>query len=364
MARRAVIVTYTMSHPHVVGVFFRALRLAVALRARGFHTHVLNEGPRPVDPKLDALPAGIELRAARPRPGCDDERELRDWLASFAPDVLIFGEGPLAATHTLYHAARRLGVPFVLLDQFYKRWLHRPAPHVDLTLLYGLRPLWSPAELGFDRRTRLVPPFIGEVAQAQALPLRLDERPLVTVLGFDPGVLAGGIETCAGLPGVRVATLSPDVARAAAALRAAGLPDADALPLQPDAQLFGLLAHSRAVLLANGYMQILEALALGCPALCIERGVGLPAWALDARLKPYVSIGEEASTRRARLRAFLAASPFAPDVLRALRAERGGAELAARQIARLTRRARLSPGVWWRRHKRQHEAHSGGRSEH
>ncbi len=353
MTSTALIVTYTMSHPHVVGVFLRALRLARALHARGFRTYVLNEGPCPDDPKLDALPPSVELRAARPRPDCHDAGEIQAWLTSFAPDVVVFGEGPIELTRLIYHAARRLPAPFVLLDQFYQRWLHRPAPDVDLTLLYGLRPFWSAAELGFDRRTRLVPPFIGEVAAPDALPLARDERPRVTILGFDPGVLQGGIALAAELREVHVVTLSHDPARAATALRDAGLAGASALPLQDDSTLFGLIASSRAVLLANGCMQIMEALALACPAVCLERGVGLPAWALDARFKPYVSIGESPALQRARLRAFLAAPPFPAPLARELASERDGAQTVAAHVERLARQACVSPGAWLRRRRRR-----------
>lgn len=74
MARTALIVTYTTSHPHVVGVFFRALRLARALDALGWRTRIVNEGPRLEDPKLDALPPSVEppgawLRRRRRRLG-------------------------------------------------------------------------------------------------------------------------------------------------------------------------------------------------------------------------------------------------------------------------------------------------------
>ena len=42
------------------------------------------------------------------------------------------------------------------------------------------------------------------------------------------------------------------------------------LPLQSDANLFGLLQASTAGIMANGFMQMTEALALGCPVVLVD----------------------------------------------------------------------------------------------
>lgn len=341
--RTALVITYSMAAPRVVGVLFRALRLAAELAPRGFRVVVLNDGPLPSDPKVAHLPAAVELLPARVA-GTDAAARFR----SFAPDVVVFGEGPIAMTADLFAAAHRVDAPFVLLDQYYRRWQLERRDDLDLVLLYALRPFWPAGEPSLGRRYRLVPPFIGAVAQTPAPARR------VAVLGLDPAVLSAGVALASRLPAdVEVVTVG-DPERARALLAAHGIaPERSAArPPLPDEDLFGLLAGSRAAVVANGFMQIMESLALGCPVVCVDRGVGLPAWSVDQRFRPYVSIGEPPEAQARRLAGWLDATPFDAPLRRALAGERDGARVVAEHVAALVRSRPFSPGGWLRRRRR------------
>jgi LAS superfamily LD-carboxypeptidase LdcB len=69
------------------------------------------------------------------------------------------------------------------------------------------------------------------------------------------------------------------------------------LPLQRDEILFGLIAASRVVVLANGFMQMAEALALGCPAVCVHRGIGMDQHQVDPAFRQLVTFEEDAAAR-------------------------------------------------------------------
>jgi hypothetical protein len=365
MPRTALFVTYAMSFPRaVVGVFFRALRLATELDQLGWRSVIAHVGFVPDDPKVRSRPPSVVLEPIRPGARADEaERLMRGYLETFAPDVVVFGEGPIGATQALFDAAYRLPVPFVLLDQYYSDWLLHRRPDIDLLLLYALRPFWSTGELNFERHYRLLPPFIERVTAAGDLPVpaTVRGRPWVTVLGFDAAVLHVGVALAASAPAdVAIVAISPrpDMAARLMAEHGVGADRAVALDLQSDADLFGAIAASRVTILANGYMQIMEALALGCPAICIDRGVGLPDWSLDERFKPYVSIGEAEDVQRRRLAEWLCASPFDPDFAGALSHERHGARHAAQLIDAVASRARLSIRSRLRQRRRMRGAQS------
>ena len=356
------IVTYTMEEPAaVVGVFFRALRIGFELRRRGFRVVVSNCGEIPEDPKVDAAREVLEIYGAPWQDRGFDAATAAARFATYEPDLVIFGEGPFDAMIEPFRGAKRLGTPFVLLDQYYQDWLLREHQDIDLAMYYGLRPFVHEGEFTFGERYRLLPPFIDRVSPRDDLPLpdALRHRPLVTVLGFDTGVLRTGLDRLAALPeprpGVLILNHDPDHARHEAATR--GFPPTDVVApgLLPDTGFFGAIAAARVVILANGYMQILEALALATPALCIDRGLGLDPWAVEARYRPYVSIGEDSDTQMQRLRSWLLSSPFEPELAATLATERDGASLAADAVegllrspadttAQVRRRARIANG--------------------
>jgi hypothetical protein len=217
---------------------------------------------------------------------------------------------------------------------------------VDLVLLYGLRCFWG-ADVDRPGYYAVVPPFIEEVTPPEALPVPprfLDRPDWVVIVGFDERVLRGGIELIASVDSqAAVVAVSREPRAAQQALAAAGIdPERGlALPLQADADMFGLMARSRTAVVANGFMHIAEALALGCPALCIDRGIGMSSWSLHRRFLPYVSISESAREQRARLQGWLQGCPFPPELLQRLQHERNGARVSADHLEAVADRPRL-----------------------
>jgi len=346
--RHAVFVTYTMANPFAVGVFFRALRLCFELRGRGWRATVCNLGPIPDDPKVDAARGSVDVVDLAAPAGADETAHSYRTLRDLAPDVVVFGEEPFPGMDTHYRAARMLDAPFVVLDQFYDEDVNCQRFGVDLVLLYGIRALWESAPADRAGFYCLVPPFIDEVTPTQRLPVPddLPDAPWVTIVGFDERVLRGGLDLIAGLddPLPVVITLSHDPHAAGRMMADAGVPQDRrvAMPLRSDADLFGFIASSRAAILANGFMQIVEALALGCPAICIHRGIGMDAWGLAEDIEPWVSMQQSDAVRRERLRGWLAARPFSAGQLDALRHERHGARVGADHIERVAARPRLA----------------------
>lgn len=344
--RTVVFVTYTMANPYAVGVFFRALRLSFEFHRRGWSFVVCNIGPIPDDPKVQRARELGDIRSFGGPDGATNKSETLEILRRIDPALIVFGEEPFPGMEPFYEGARMLGPPFAVLDQYYNPNVSSMLWGVDLLLLYGLRCLW-PGEVDRPGKYVVIPPFIDEVTPTTELaaPPHWKDIPWVTVLGFDERVLRGGIELIQKLEHHRpaVITLSRDPRATEALLEEANIP-ADrrlALPLLPDAQLFGWMAASRTVILANGFMQMMEALALGCPALCIDRGIGMPGWSLDETFLPYVSIGETPAQQRARLDGWLEGCPFSAAQLDALRRERGGARAVVDHLERVVAHPRL-----------------------
>jgi glycosyltransferase involved in cell wall biosynthesis len=346
MNRHALIVTYTMPEPAVVGVFFRALRLTEELCRRGWTVTVCNFGPLPEDPKVtraSRVARVLELGCPtipthRFAVAVDAGPEgIARFFQSLSADVIVFGEGPFGNMQQAYDAAASLPLPFILLEQYYGGWLLKPETRADRVLLYGLRSLWQRAPV-LAPPYMMIPPFIGELAPASALPVpkALHEKRWFTVLGFEKLVLQRGIDLARRLddPGVAAITLSHDPDSALQSARQAGidLRRFAALPLQPDEVLFSLISRSHCVVLANGFMQVMEALCLGCPAIAVDRGLGMADWMLDDCFRAYVSSGEEADAQHSRAQGWLGQSPFSPALLSTLAKERNGAAVCAEQI--------------------------------
>ncbi len=344
----ALFVTYTMVNPSAVGVFFRALRLCSELGRRGWRCVVCNRGPLPSDPKIEALKERVEIVEMAP---CDDEAsavsEAFRVFRSIRPDVVVFGEEPIPAMEALYRATVMLPSPLALLDQYYGPEVAARRYGMDAILLYGIRALWNERPTSRPGRYEVIPPFVEDVVAVERLPVpsRLHGAPWVTIAGFDERVLTGGVEIVAGLRGPRplAITLSHFPAGADRAMEEAGIPPDRrlALPLQEDPVLFGLIAASRAVILANGFMQIMEALALESPVISINRGIGMWGWALDETFQPYVSMDEPLEVQQARLSGWLAETPFKSSQTAALAEERGGAAVCADHIEAVARRPRF-----------------------
>ena len=101
------------------------------------------------------------------------------------------------------------------------------------------------------------------------------------------------------------------------------------MPLLKDADLFGWIATSRAAVVSNGFMQMMEVLALGCPAICVDRGIGMWSWSLAKELSPYLSLGEKPEQQQERLAGWLRKSPLSDEQQAALKLERHGARVCA-----------------------------------
>jgi hypothetical protein len=345
--RRIVFVTYTMFNPHAVGVFFRALRLGMEFRRRGWNFKVFNVGPIPdEDPKVQlARGCGGEIVSMEFDNAEEQIPAIRKQLFEERPDLIVLGELPFPPMVPFYDALRMGNAPFVVLDQFYNA---DAMPHgyrlgVDGIFIYGLRGIWSPPpKPRFPYE--IIPPFIDEVTPDRqlSLPEEARELPRVTILGLDERVLQRGIEIVAGHQ-LAVVAISRDPAAAEERMQAAGIPPERrrSLPLLSDADLYGWISTSRITITANGFMQMMEVLALGCPAICVDRGIGMWPWSLARQLQPYVSLCEELEKQRQKLAEWLEKSPFSDDQRRALHTERQGARVCADYLEGVANRRRL-----------------------
>jgi glycosyltransferase involved in cell wall biosynthesis len=163
----------------------------------------------------------------------------------------------------------------------------------------------------------------------------------VTFLSYEETVLRAGVDLLAALGEDEAAAvvISRTPGEATDLLRAAGL-DLDkilVLPPQSDADLFGLIGAGRVALVSNGFLQIMDALALGCPVIALARGhgVGMTDLNIAEQFYPYVSFGASQAEQVARLRGWLSTSPFSPALMAALARERGGIVYSADEIEAL-----------------------------
>jgi hypothetical protein len=341
----AVLVTYTMIEPIVAGAFFRALRLGEELHRRGWQVVVCNSGPELTDPKITEARDWLRylpLGARDPRAACAQ-------FLGLDPDVLVMGESPFEAMRAFFDGARLTGRPLATLDQYYSRALIPDREGVDLVLLYGLRAFWQ-RDAALPRRCRLVPPFIDRVTPAAELPVPAARpgAPLVTFVAYDEHCLRGGAELLRSLGDRDAAVVSisrdPDAARRL--LRDVGGPDRVlALPLQLDPPVFGYLRASSVGIVSNGFIQIMDCLALGCPVVTLSRGgdLGMNDLNIDARFAPYVSLGDSREEQARKLAEWLRTPPIPPALARRLTAERHGAQRSADLVERLATRRHRRP---------------------
>jgi hypothetical protein len=364
VSRVVVLVTYTMLNPIVGGAFFRALRLALELHERGWLPVICNSGPMLDDPKVEAARGKVRLvELAHGTPGFDARAAARQF-AAFEPEVVVMGESPFETTQALTDGARLLARPTALLDQYYRPTLMPDRAAADVILLYGLGSLW-----GRTPRLRppyyLVPPFIAEVTPPEQLPLPRDfpRGPRITLVAYEASILRAGIKLLAGLPLAEggVIVISPLPALAAGLLREAGLgrTAAAVLPPQPDAVLFGCLRSSQVSLLSNGFIQVMDSLALRCPAIALKRGngVGMNWINYDDRFYPFISFEESEAEQRAKIERWLEQSPFPRELLPRLDRERNGAAVCADRVEALA--ARRPARTWLGRIAQRvtHDAH-------
>jgi hypothetical protein len=339
----ALFITYTMLHPIVGGAFFRALRLARELDRRGWAPIICNYGPTLEDPKIDEAKRKVRFESLHSdEPGFDSETACRQF-ESFNPTIVIMGEGPIPAMEVFYYGARMVPRPFVVLDQYYNDWLIPMKEGVDLALLYGLRSFWE-GELHLTPPYVMVPPFIEAVTPKRELPVpaALHSLPWITLIAYETNILKVGIDLLASLSPVHagIITVSRDPEEALRLLSKAGveMQKVFALPFQSDANVSGLMGASRVTLVSNGFLQIMEALAMGSPVIALRRGsgIGMGGLNIDSRFVPYVSFQEDQDQQKERVMRWLEASPFPPDLYEKLKSERHGTRICADTIEALT----------------------------
>lgn len=340
MAPKAVFVTYTMVDPVVGGAFFRALRLACELAKRGWQVEICNRGPSLSDPKVDQAPEQVRIRSLDADLGITWHQEasaaaVRDYFAAMEPDVMIMGESPFPVMQPYYDGAKSVDAPFIVLDQFYNRDLMPEQRGVDLLLLYGLRSFWR--DVALPRRCVMVPPFIESVTPKAELPVLAaqHDRPWVLLVAYETPVLQRGVDLLAAVTDLDAlfVTVSPDPAVAQALLTAAGIDvgRTASFPVLRDADVFGLMHASRVTLVSNGFLQIMEALALASPVIALARGggVGMQELNIERRFAPYVSLEEPLPQQIERLREWYAEAPFSDELRAALQHERCGTARSA-----------------------------------
>jgi len=241
-----------------------------------------------------------------------------------------------------YAGAKVVQRPLVVLDQFYNNSLIPDTRDIDLVLLYGLRTFWE-RDFRLGLPFVLVPPFVETVTPTADLPIpaHLRSAPWVTVIAYQQEILERGVALAAQARRSEVVIITvshaPDEARGV--LDKAGISSnrSVTLPLQSDATVFGLMGASRVAIISNGFLQIMEALAMACPVICLPRGVGITSFNIDERFGRYVSIDESEHRQRDRLIHWLAETPFSSAMRAALATERGGLRRCADLIEEVSR---------------------------
>ena len=319
----------------------RAARLVHEFSLRGWRCVMCNFGPFLDDPKIDA----IRGRAVLDELELGTSKALRAHMSGFDPDVVVMGEGPMEAMKPSYEAARDLPRPFVVLDQFYNNWLLPLRDGVDLCLLYGLRSFWG-EELVLGPPYEIVPPFIDEVTPRERLPVPapLHALPWVTLVAYEPVICERGLETIAraSCSDTALIIVSRDPERSARLALAKGIAESNlvSLPLQPDPDIFGLLGASSVALVSNGFLQIMECLAMGTPVITLPRDLGIGMCQLNVaeQFLAYVSLNESSERQAERLAEWVAADPFDPALKERLSTERHGISYSVNRIEELARR--------------------------
>jgi hypothetical protein len=341
--RVAVLITYTMIQPVVAGAFFRALRLAQELSRRGWQPVICNNGPELEDPKITkARPWLRYVPLDSSKPGFGPRAARAEFLA-LDPEVLVMGEGPFETMRVFYAGAKQTGRPFAVLDQYYSPTLLPHRRGVDVVLLYGLETFWRKEIQKLRRPYVMVPPFINGVTPRSRLPAPtwlLGDR-LITFIAYEDHCLREGAELLRTLEDSTavVVSISHNPPMAARLLQEAGL-DRDrtvVLPLQSDEHVFGFLHASRLALLSNGFIQIMDALALACPVIALARpgGAGMNHLNISDRFEPYVSLNDNREDQYHKMNRWLHQSPFPPALREELGNERGGAVRSADLVERI-----------------------------
>lgn len=382
---RALFVTYAMRSaplfgPSMIGALKRCLRLIRHFPEHAVEAHWVHSGPLPAgDPLVREMAARVARydlhgrRAPAPPPERDRLRRsvlhallerpelalpralaahawpriyawrgLRRLLRHLRPDVVVLADNPLAGTLRLAsHAALARGIPQVGIDDYLgplqPERLWRSSPQVTGWFLVGL-PFGS-ASPAWDGRVAVAPPMLPPPEARDVT--RVD----LTILGYDPGIARRGLDFLARLgPGTTGRLVGPplDDAGARACSRRAGGARLSFAPPPDEGQYRALLGASRVVFCKNGFQQIVEALALGVPAVTCDVAGGVPEIFMADELRPFVAFLPEAPSdwepTVARARAWLAAPADVPwrDLAALDHPARHGARLLAELLTRVT----------------------------
>ena len=357
-------ITYTMNNPIVGGAFMRAFRLATEMSRRGWRPIICNSGPMLADPKIAAAEESIKfIRLVRERPELTVDVAAAEF-AAMNPDIIVMGEGPISPMRLYYDAARRLPQPFIVLDQFYSDRLLPEKAGVDLVLLYALSTFWR-NDLLLRSPYEVTPPFIETVVSKQDLPIPIEwqDVPWLTFVAYDTYVLKKGLDLLARLAQPDLVKIvicrNPAVCRREAGAMGIAMEKFVCLPLQLDPVVFGFFSASAVSLVSNGFLQIMDCLALGSPVIALQRSasVGMNELNIDSRFFSYVSFGESVERQLERINDWLGSDVFSPSMRMSLTTERHGAVHCANRVEAIHRRylwrqsrrlrwARSTKGAW------------------
>jgi hypothetical protein len=249
-----------------------------------------------------------------------------------------------------FEAAKGLECPLIILDQFYYPWLLPPRNGVSLVLLYALASFWGEELRQLSPPYEITPPFIEAVTPKGDLPVpaAFRDSPWITLVAYDDYVLHKGLELLARLKAKRsiMIAISSDPENCRTQADEAGL-QMDrllTLALQDDANAFGFFAASKISIVSNGFLQIMEVLAMGCPVIALERGsgIGMSELNIAEQFIPYASFNETSDQQAARLEKWLDADPFPSALAARLKLERHGCTHCANRIEEVYRHSHAS----------------------
>ena len=303
------------------------------MNRRGWTFTVFNNGPLPEeDPKLQRRASRAAVRIDLADMDDDDAktRAIRAILQKDEPDLMVFGEVPTdAAVLDGADGPRRSCCSINSTTRPASPTGTAGASTASSSMAYAPsgRSRSTCASLR-DRSAHRCSPW-----SRTPLPATLRELPRVVVLGLDERVLDRGIEIGRLRRADRHRHPQPRPRRVEG-MNAAGIPPERrlSLPLLKDADLYGWIAASRVAIVANGFMQMMEMLALGCPAICVDR-----AASACGRGRSPMAVALRVAVRGAgeRLLGWLRASPFGTG--------------AGRWRSAVSGRARRSAPITWRR---------------
>ena len=265
-----------------IGVFKRCLRLMDRLPDH-YDLYLLNFGSIPEDPLVDRLRGRVSM-ISDPVGSSPDDHIAR--IRAIAPEVIVFGETPLAGKllHS-YRAAVACRIPILCIENYYsdmmRDYISVSYRFIDRWLLIGLESEGR-RTVTFDNAV-VVPPLLE-------IPHPVPEPRGVCLLGYDDESFKTGIQLLERLPATVPTTLVVSADRARwierhlpaerrGTVRCLGSPS--------DRQLYHAMAAARVVICKNGFQQMVESIYLGTPVVCRPQGGGVPEDLVADYLAPW-----------------------------------------------------------------------------